>query len=162
MLRKLLLAGILVLVPWAAHAASGSAVTSGGFRFGVSLSPNQFAFGGQLAIREFAPDWSFHPSLELGVGDNQTVIQPNFDAYYRLHLQGTTWQPYVGAGIGLAFISEDRPFPEARHDETDVGLNAVFGFDVPTTSGSQWFTELRLGLGDIPNLKIMGGFNFRM
>ena len=160
MLRKLLLSGALVLLPVAAQAAT--AVTSAGPRFGVSISPDQFVFGGQLAIQEFAPNWSFHPSFELGVGDDQTVIAPNFDVYYRLHLAGSEWQPYVGGGIGLAFVSEDRPFPYRDRNETGVGLNAVFGFNIPTNSGNQWFTELRLGIGDIPSLKVMGGFNFKM
>ncbi len=160
MLRKLLLAAALGLLPVAAQA--GSAVTSGGFRFGVSLSPDQFVFGGQLALQEFAPHWSFNPSFELGVGDEQTVIAPNFDAYYHLRMAGTDWSPYVGGGVGIAFVNEDRSFPERDHNETDVGLNLVGGFSVPTNSGNRWFTELRLGLGDIPSLKVMGGFNFRM
>ena len=160
MLRKLLLVGVIVLLPGVARAASP--VTSGGPRVGVSITPDQFVFGGQLTMREFAPDWSFSPNLELGVGDHATVIAPNFDVQYHLRLSGSDWRPYVGGGLGLAFVSVDLPYPYRDHSDTEVGLNVVLGFTVPTNSGNQWFTEMRLGIADLPDLKIVGGFNFKM
>jgi len=160
-MRRLLLAGAVVLLSFSAVAAhAANTVTSLGPRFGISVDPDQFVVGGQLSLREFAPNWSFDPSLELGFGDNQTDIAINLDAYYHMRLSGSDWRPYVGGGLGVDFVSWDEPFGVHDHSDTFTGLNAVAGFSVPMSSGSQWFTELRIGIGDLPELKIMGGMNF--
>ncbi len=160
MLRKLLVVGALVLLPAAAQAAA--VVTSVGPRVGVSIDPDQVVLGGQMQIAEFAPNWSFDPNVELGFGDDVTTIQLNFDAYYHFRIRGSEWRPYVGPGLGIAFYSWDAPpgFPD--HSDTEVGLNVVGGFTFPAGSGKLWFTELRLGVGDLPDFKIVGGLNFRM
>lgn len=161
MIRKLLLAGTLALLCTCAPAAHASpAVTSGGPRFGFSTDPDQVVVGGQLSLREFAPDWSFDPNLELGFGDDRTTIAFGLDAHYHLRLAGSDWRPYVGGGLGVDFVSWDEPLGVRDHSETDVGVNAVAGFTIPAGPGRQWFTELRFGLGDLPTLKIMGGMNF--
>jgi hypothetical protein len=66
----------------------------------------------------------------------------------------------VGGGLGVDFISSDAPIRIRDDSSTEVGLNLVAGFNVPAGSGDHWFTELRFGVGDIPTLKIMGGYNF--
>ena len=159
MLRRLLVVGALVLLPVAAHAASPVA-TAFGPRAGVSIDPDQLVVGGQLSLQEFAPDWSFDPSLELGVGDHLTVIAFNLDAYYHLRLAGSDWRPYLGAGLGVDFLSWDEPLGKRDDSDTEIGLNAVAGFTIPAGPGDHWFTELRFGIGNIPTLKFVGGFNF--
>jgi hypothetical protein len=159
MLRRMLVAVALALLPLVAHAAP-PAVTAFGPRAGVSIGPDQFVVGGQLSLQEFAPNWSFDPNLELGFGDNQTVFAFNLDAYYHMRLSGSDWQPYVGGGLGVDVISWDAPFHVRDESNTEVGLNLVAGFNVPAGSGDHWFTELRFGVGGIPDLKIIGGYNF--
>jgi hypothetical protein len=159
MLRRLLVVGALTLLPLVAHAASPT-VTTFGPRVGASIDPDQLVVGGQLSLQEFAPNWSFDPNLELGFGDNATVIAFNLDAYYHLRLSGSDWRPYLGGGLGVNFISWDAPLDARDHSDTEVGLNLVAGFNIPAGSGDHWFTELRFGVGDIPTLKIVGGFNF--
>jgi hypothetical protein len=159
MLKRLLVVGVLVLLPVAARAASPT-VAALGPRAGVSIDPDQIVFGGQLSLREFAPDWSFDPNLELGFGDDLTAIAINLDAYYHMRLTDSDWRPYLGGGLGVDFFSWDAPPGFRDHSDTEIGLNAVAGFTIPAGSGNHWFTELRFGIGDIPTLKIMGGFNF--
>jgi hypothetical protein len=159
MLRRLLVVGALALLPLVAHAASPIA-TAFGPRVGASVDPDQLVVGGQLSLQEFAPDWSFDPSLELGFGDDRTDIAFNLDYYYHLRLAGSDWRPYVGGGLDVDFVSWDAPLGMRDRSDTEVGLNAVAGFNVPAGPGDHWFTELRLGVGDIPTLKIIGGFNF--
>ena len=158
MLRNLLVAAVLALLPATAFAAP--TVTSVGPRVGASIDPDQLVVGGQLSLREFAPGWSFDPSLELGFGDNQTVIAFNLDAYYHLRMSGTDWRPYLGPGLSVDFMSFDEPFGRRDQGETNVGLDLVAGFTLPAGRGDHWFTELRFGVGDIPTLKIVGGFDF--
>ena len=163
MIRNLLLVAALVLSPVAAQAGA-PAVVSGGPRVGLSSDSgtDQIVLGGQLSLPEFAPDWSFVPSLELGFGDDASVIALNFDALYHLRFADSDWRPYLGGGLGVGFVSVDLPPPYHDASDTVVGVNAVMGFSVPTNSGDHWFAELRLGLGDLPDLKIIGGFNFKM
>jgi hypothetical protein len=159
MLRRLLVIGALALLPVAAHAVPHP-VTALGPRAGASIDPDQLVLGGQLSLREFAPNWSFDPNLEFGFGGDQTVIAFNLDAYDHLRLAGSDWRPYLGGGLDVSFFSWDAPLSVRKHTETNVGVNAVAGFTIPAGAGNHWFTELRFGLGDIPTLKIIGGFNF--
>ncbi len=160
-IRRLLVVGALALLPLVAQAAPPT-VAAFGPRFGASIDPDQVVVGGQLSLQEFAPNWSFDPNLELGFGDDLTVIAFNLDAYYHLRLSGSDWRPYLGGGLGVNFASWDAPLGARDHSDTEVGLNLVAGFTIPAGSGDHWFTELRFGVGDIPipTLKIVGGFNF--
>jgi hypothetical protein len=162
MLKRWMVVCVLcLLAPLPAQAAS--AVVGGwGPRIGVSLNPDQLVLGGQLIIGEIAPDVTFDPNLELGVGDDVTVIALNLDAHYHFAIEGSTWRPYAGGGIGINFISFDLP-PPARDDSvTEIGLNVILGAGVPTQSGNRFFAELKFGIGDIPDLKMLVGWNFRM
>ena len=60
----------------------------------------------------------------------------------------------------MNFVSWDAPLGTRDDSDTQVGLNLVAGLTIPARSGDHWFTELRFGVGDIPTLKIMGGYNF--
>ncbi len=160
MLKNWLVIGALALVPVAAHAQA--MVTSAGPRGGLSMNPDQIALGGQLSLRGFAPDWSFDPNFELGFGDGVQVVQLDLDARYHMRLEGSEWRPYVGGGLGIAFASVDNAPGFADNSDTGAGLNLVGGFIIPTRSANEWFLELRLGVGDIPDLKIMTGVNFRL
>lgn len=153
--RALLVCALCALVPAAAHAQS-SIETGVGPRVGVSINPDQFVFGGQAVIGEIAPNLTFDPSLELGFGDDITNVQLNFDGHYHFDLANSRWRPYAGAGIGVAFYSWD------GGDDTEVSANLVVGAGAPTSSGNRFFGELRIGLDDLPDLKMMVGWNFRM
>jgi opacity protein-like surface antigen len=161
MLKRLLLA--LALGGLAAAPAHADAVVGGiGPRVGFSIDPDQVVFGGQLIIGEIAPDLTFDPSLEFGFGDDVTVIALNFDVHYHFVVAGSNWRPYAGGGIGINFIEFDDDFPGRDDSETEVGGNVILGAGVPTTAGNRFFTELKFGLGDVPTLKMLVGWNFRL
>jgi hypothetical protein len=159
--RIVLLLAVLSVLPVAAHAAGGAArAPMFGPRFGASVDPDQFVVGGQYTSGELAPSVTFDPNLELGFGDNETVIALNMDGHYHLSLKGSDWAPYFGLGVAVNFVSVDHPAPIEDESETDVGVNLILGTEVPTRSGSRFFTELKLGLGDTSSLKIIAGWNF--
>ena len=161
MTRKSLWAAALVLLLPALAVAATSVVVDPGVRAGLSISPDQFVFGGQLSFRGLAPDVTFDPSLELGLGDDLTVIAINLDALYHMRLANSEWRPYVGGGLGLVSVNWDDDRVGVRDDtDNEIGLNAVLGFRAPTRSGQHWFTEMRIGIGDLPDLKVVGGFSF--
>lgn len=154
---------LAALLPAASFAAgpTGAVGTSIGPRIGFSSGPDQFLFGGQMSIGEVAPKLSFDPSLELGFGDNRTVFAGNFDLHYHF-VTSTTWKPYLGAGATVSVIDFSNDHFGDRDNETDVGGAVIFGAGAPTRSGNQFFGELKLGLGDVPDLRFVVGWNFKM
>jgi hypothetical protein len=155
--RALTLCALCALLPAAALAQGSSTETAIGPRVGVSLTPDQFVFGGQAIVGEIAPNLTFDPSLELGFGDNVTSVAMNFDVHYHFVVQNSKWRPYAGGGIGVGFFDFD-----SGGSETDVGANLVVGASAPTKGGNRFFGELRIGLGDLADLKMMVGWNFKM
>ena len=142
---------------------SGPMVTWWGPRLGLSSSPDQFVVGGQLDFREFTPGLSISPNLEFGVGDNATWTALNADLKHHFVVQGASWRPYLGGGLSVNFWNYNSPTQGVPDGSgTQMGANLIAGAVVPTRTGSRFFTEARIGIGDIPNLKVMAGWNFRM
>jgi len=162
MLRKLLVVGVFTTL-LAAGAQAATSGTSIGPRVGFSIDPDQIVFGGQITTGEVAPRLTFDPSLEIGLGSDVLVLAFNLDLHYHFNIQNSDWRPYAGAGLGIAFINVDHEAPIPDDSETGVGGGIVLGAAVPTSSGNQFFGELRFGLGDeMPGLKLMVGWNFKM
>lgn len=154
---------VLAVTTLFAGSARADAVVGGfGPRFGFSIDPEQLVIGGQLIIGEIAPDLTFDPSLELGFGDNLTVIAANMDLHYHFTIEGSRWRPYAGGGIGINFIEFDSGPGVGDNSTTEVGGNVIIGAGVPTQSNNRFFTELKFGLGDIPTLKALAGWNFKI
>ena len=161
MLRKwILAAGLLVLT--SAPAGAALVMTGAGPRVGFSVKPDQIVFGGHVVIGEIAPSTTFDPSLELGLGDNLTTVNFNLDLHYHFTINETDWKPYIGAGIGIAFVEADQSdFQDSS--TTGVGGSLILGAGIPTKSGNRFFGEIKFGFGDeIADLKLMAGWNFKM
>ncbi len=145
-------------------AAAWAAVQPNGWgpRVGFSADPDQLVLGGQLEMGEIAPEIDFTPNLELGFGDDATVIAANLDLHYRFQISRSQWSPYVGAGLGIAFIEVNLDPPFRDKSDTNVGGNLLLGAQVPTQAGSRFFAEMKFGLGDVPDWKLLVGWNFKM
>ena len=161
LMRWILVGGCLALLAPQAHAQK-SVVGGYGPRVGFSSGPDQLVFGGQMIFGEIAPDITFDPSLEFGFGDDQTIIAVNLDGHYHFKISGSRWRPYAGAGLAISFISFDNGPGNGDDSDTEVGGALIIGAGVPTAAGNRFFSELKLGLGDVPDLKLMVGWNFRM
>ena len=159
MLRRSILAlAILGMIPSASIARS---FTAYGPHLGFSSGPDQFVIGGQLLMGEVAPRLDFVPSADLGFGDNSTLVSINGDFRYRLDTR-TTWQPYVGGGVGIHFLSVNNNGPLGTdNSDTVVGGHFLFGADVANANNSRFFLELKLGFADAPDLKALAGWSFR-
>ncbi len=160
--RLVVLCALGALLPLAAH-AQGPVVSSFGLRAGFSTSPDQLLLGGQMSVGEVAPNLTFDPNIDLGFGDNATIIAFNLDMHYHFDITGSTWRPYLGAGAGINLIQLDLPPGVADDSFTRVSGSFILGAGVPTQSGNRFFSELKVGLGDssTADLKMLVGWNFR-
>jgi hypothetical protein len=161
MLTKLLTVAALALVPAFAFAAPIT-VTGIGPRVGFSVDPDQIVIGGHAVIGEIVTNLTFDPSFEIGFGDDLSVISLNFDMHYHFEIRDTEWRPYAGAGIGIHFIEADLPPPFQDDSNTEVGGSLILGAGVPTQAGNRFFGEAKFGLGDVPEIKMVVGWNFRI
>jgi len=152
---------VALALPGAASAQS--TLSSGvGPRIGFSSDPDQLLVGGQLTMGPVAPNLTFDPSLELGFGDDLTIIAVNLDLHYHFDTK-TTWRPYVGAGATINWVDFDNDTFGDRDSDTRAGGGLIIGAGVPTASGSRFFAELKAGLSsDVPDLKIVAGWNFKI
>lgn len=121
-----------------------------GVRGGVSAKPDQFYFGGHVETAPLIDRLHFRPNLEVGVGDDRTLVAFNFEFAYHFPSQ-TTWNVYAGAGPALNLLR--------FRGETDPGggLNLLMG--VQHNRGL--FAEFKVGTVDSPRVKFAVGYAAR-
>jgi hypothetical protein len=157
MLRRILLA--LTLVVALPVVSSADSFTAYGPHLGFGQGFDQFVVGGQLQWHEIAPQLDFVPSLDLGLGGGATTFSINGDFHYRLATR-STWQPYLGGGVGIHFNSFDNSGPGRDASSTDAGGQFIVGADVAAKRGGRFFAEVKIGFGDSPDLRALAGLNF--
>ena len=121
-----------------------------GVRAGVSVNPDQFYFGGHAETGNLVDNLRFRPNLEVGVGDNVTLVAFNIEFAYHFPSQ-RSWHVYAGGGPALNFIRF------RGETESEGGLNLLAG--VQHARGL--FAELKVGTLDSPDLKLGVGYAFR-
>lgn len=142
-----------------AIASSARAQNAGAFgvRAGASGSPDQFYGGVHYESEPFAEQLRFRPNLEIGVGSNQTLVALNFEFAYYIPLDSgrrrgvRPWSVYIGAGPALVI---DRV---TNNTNTGGGFNILIG----AQHSGGFFTELKVGMIDSPNVKFGVGYTFR-
>jgi opacity protein-like surface antigen len=156
-MKKALAVTIIALLA-AAPAAVAKAPL--GLHGGFSFDPDQVVIGGH--VRASAPyvGWIVQPSFDLGFGDHVTSFIFNGDMLYTFpELQTSEWGFYAGAGLALAFYELDLDGP-GDDSRTEVGLNLIAGVTKKLISGNELMGEFRLGVDDIPDVKLLLGITF--
>ena len=96
------------------------------------------------------------PGIELGFGDDITLLAINGDLIYEFtELETVEWGFYVGGSLSLYHASFDSGL--GGGSETDVGLTAVGGVKRKMLNGNDLFVELRLNIIDSPDFKFTVG-----
>lgn len=131
-------------------ATPAAAQESAGLRAGVSVDPDQFYFGGHLETRPLVDRLRFRPNVEIGIGDDATVVALNFEFAY-FFPTSRPWGLYVGAGPALNIINHD------DDSEAEGGFNILIGVE----HREGLFVELKVGTVDSPELKFGVGWTFR-
>jgi hypothetical protein len=154
-MRRILIGACIFLVALSTTACAASFPI--GAKAGLTFEPDQFAIGAFAQVSEPMLGWLIVPSVEFGFGDDITTICLQGDFIYTFpELQTTNWGWFVGGGLGLAMYSWDAP-PGYDGSQSEFGLNLVGGASKELDSGNKLLGELRIGLGDIPDFKIMAG-----
>ena len=120
-----------------------------------------------MAIGEIYPGWMFQPNVEVGVGDNLSLVALNLETVYRFTETVGEMGLYGGLGLGVNFIDIDvegvRPHGEASgfdDDDTEIGFNVIVGLEKTVQGRDSFFGEFKVGLGDSPDFKFTLGWTF--
>jgi hypothetical protein len=138
----------VLLSPIAATPAAAQVRT--GVQGGVSIDPDQVYFGGHVRSAPLVDRLRFRPSLDVGIGEDITMVAVNFDFTYGFPARGP-WNLYVGAGPSVNF----------RHNNGGSNTGAGFEFIVGAQQRDGLFFEAKIGAGDAANLKLGVGYTFR-
>lgn len=157
----LLLLLVAVATPVMAQGSKGPSLgwNGWGVRLGVTSDPDQLYAGVHFELGELARNVRFRPTLEIGSGDDVTLIQGEGEFHY-VFSKVQVWKPYLGGGVGLSHVSVDTPAGSAS--DNDVSVMVLGGLETKLKSGTRFFLEMKLGLGDDdPDLKLGAGWTWK-
>lgn len=167
-MKKILLATLVALTvvcapavaPAATDALSDIGFRGWGPRLGLTFNPDQFHVGAHMDFGNFARHVRFQPNVEIGFGDDVTLLTVNADAAYRFSERWDVWTPYLGGGVGLNFASAgDNGL--GNDTSTELGLNVLGGIDKGLSNGDRFFVETKLGLlENTPDVMVTVGWTF--
>jgi hypothetical protein len=132
--------------------ASTASAQGLGVRGGVTMNPDQVHFGGHYESPALIDHLHFKPNIEVGLGDDATLVAANFEFVYKFGEYGD-WGFYAGGGPAINFYS----FDEIDEDETEGGANFLIGAE----SRQGLFFEIKLGVEGSPDFKFSVGWSFR-
>jgi opacity protein-like surface antigen len=143
-----------------ASGTSGIGWNGWGVRVGLSADPDQVYAGFHFELGEFARDVRFRPTIEVGFGDDATLLQALAEVHY-VFSKVQVWKPYVGGGVGWSWVKLDN-VPAGRKDsDSDLALMGIGGVETKMKSGTLLFFELKIGFGDDdPDLKLGVGWGW--
>jgi hypothetical protein len=131
----------LLLVSIAAPSFAGL-----GFHAGLSLDPDDFLFGVRFKSHPIEEHVSIVPSVEVGFGD-ATMVAGNVDLHWAI-MTDSNYNPYVGGGLTLNWFDFD------GGSTTELGGSILGGLDI----NEKFFFEAKIGLGDVPDVKLVVGW----
>jgi hypothetical protein len=147
---------LLIAVCIEPSAVAGSLISGASGRLGYDPDPDQFVIGGQLNFGRALLFFDFTPSLDLGFGEHLTSYCGNFDfRLFKLHPPKSAVALYAAAGPTVVQWDYDGP-----RSETDVGASIAAGMLISAGNTGHYVLEVRFGLGDVPDLRFIGGIGF--
>lgn len=126
-----------------------------GIRTGFGLDPDQYVAGVQALLGERFGILRFAPSADAGFGDDQSTYAFNADFTVPLPLPGSRSRLYAGAGPALVVWD-----PKDGGADTEIGFNLLAGTRMATHGRTMYNVEVRAGLGDAPDFRVLLGVLF--
>lgn len=146
--------GLSFLLGLVLFTAAPAVAQDAGIRGGVSVDPDQVYFGGHLETSPLVDRLYFRPNIEVGIGDDLTLIAANMEFVYKF-TNRRAWNLYAGAGPALnVYMFDGRGDDDA---ETDAGFNIMIGAE----SSRGLFFEFKIGAIDSPDFKFGVGYTWR-
>lgn len=136
---------------------TASAQSQFGIGGGYDLDREAAFAGAQARVSTASLPVRINPGVDYYFVDNATLFQFNLNALYDIGAGNTTtFTPYVGAGLGLAY-GKVEGFDEG---ETDAGLNLIFGAEFGQNSRLRPYAQAQLTVGDGTAVSVGGGVLF--
>ena len=110
--------------------------------------------GVHVDLAETGTRLRFQPNLLYWRSAELRDVNPNLDVAYRVG-HSPSVSPYVGAGLGLNFVDEDRP----GGNSTDAGMNLLGGVRF-AGDGHDLFVEARHTMSDVSRTAVTAGITF--
>ena len=151
---KRFLAGLSILLGVVVFSSTPALAQDGGIRGGISIDPDQFYFGGHLETAPLVDRLYFRPNVEVGIGDDLTLIGANMEFVYKFS-RSRGLNLYAGAGPALNIFMFDGPGDNDA--ETEAGFNILVGAETP----KGLFFEFKIGAIDSPDFKFGVGYTWR-
>ena len=153
----------MCLLLLAANVGSASDVEFRGWgpRVGLADDPDQIVLGAHFDFGELSTSVVFRPNVELGLGDDHTILAVTAPAHYRWdRLRDTNVVPYAGAGISVAIVNRN---DRRNGDDTDFefSLRAIGGAEFSLSNERSFFIEINLSIGDPHDIQALVGWNLR-
>lgn len=152
-IRSLTIAALVIstltVISTCSAAASGTSI---GVRAGYSFDPDQFVVGAQAIYGRILKIGRLGPSVDFGFGDKMTVVTFNLDGRLILTPPKASTSFYLGVGPTIAVFD-----PDQGDGDTEIGLTLASGIRMPLGSRHFYNLEGRLGIGDVPEVKILFG-----
>lgn len=151
--QSLVRLGALTLAAWLLTGGGVHAQGGPGVRVGLGVDPDVFVIGAHLESEPLVDRLRFRPNVEVGVGDDLTLIAVNAEFAYWFPSR-RPWSLYAGGGPALniyRFGARGR-----RDSELDPGFNVMLGL----SHREGLFTEFKIGGLDSPELRLTVGFAF--
>ncbi|HEX5045008.1 MAG TPA: hypothetical protein VFV75_19095 [Candidatus Polarisedimenticolaceae bacterium] len=162
----LLLTTLLFSILPAAAAEMG--LRGWGLRAGVASDPDQLLLGAHWDLGDVAPQFRMVPNVQLGVGDDATVLEGTLPVHYVFGKVDAGFAPYVGAGLAVAWIDVDHDHGHGNDDflddeddsDVELGAKVLGGLEWTMRSKNKFFVELNLGIGDLHDFQAVAGWTF--
>ena len=149
--RRAIRLGCCVCAIWIGLVHEAGAQGGPGVRAGLAIDPDQFIVGAHVETGPIVDRLRFRPSLELGVGDNLTLIAINIEFAYWFPPPKSPWNVYVGGGPAINIFKR-----EGHDSDLEPGLNVMLGL----AHRGGLFTEFKIGALDSPSLRLLVGYTF--
>jgi hypothetical protein len=153
---------LLLAAPFSSAASAELQLRSWGPRVGLADDPDQGIVGAQFDLGEFAPRVRFIPNVELGLGDDHTLLVATAPVHYRWEgLQDTKIVPYAGGGVAVGWVDVDEPDPGEDDSDFELAFKAIGGAEWPLSGGrTSFFAELNRDFGDLHDIQVVVGWKF--
>ena len=140
-----------------------------GPRVGLAADPDQVLFGFHFDVGDVATKLRMVPNVQLGIGDDVTVLEGTLPLHYVFGKTGAGFAPYAGGGLAVAWFDVDREGDGPGNgngnddfDDSDVelGVKAIGGLEWSLGGRKKFFVELSLGIGDLHDFQAVAGWTF--